>query len=198
MTSKATRRSRQRNRTIALAGGDVTTPPPVQGQRKAENPMAVAITARQRHTGIHDPDDARQPIAGTEVGLCIRYTTTGDDRAALVNTWEAMGAAHRNYRMMFMGQTGNPQGAAIGFIPDRMQTNDSLRVDIRTPEEKVAGAKSAWASWEGRIAKLQAPPLRWALKGALDGFMGEGRLWQDQQPTPLGKTVVMALREVAK
>ena len=201
MTSKAERKRRIRARRaqhITLPGGEAVPAPIVQGQRRPpEDPMRVVTMARQRRTGIEDPQDARQPICGTDMGLCIRHLATGDERARLVNAWAAMSAAHRNYRTLIIGQTGDPQGAAIPMLPDPVETDPSLRIDLRTMAEREEAAKRAWHDWWGRIKALPVPSLSWAISGALDGFMGEGQLWRDQQPTTTGRVAVQALRMIA-
>lgn len=138
--------------------------------------------------------DARQPICGTDMGLCIRHIAKGDERADLVNAWSAISAAHRNYRLLIIGQTGDPQGAAIPMLAEPMETDPSLRVDLRTHEQRIEAAKRAWGEWWAKIKALPVPNLRWAISGALDGFMGDGALWRDQGPTATGSAAVQALR----
>lgn len=202
MTSKAERKRRSRARRaqqITLAGGEAVKAPAVPGQHKPkEDPMSVVTLARQRRTGIEDPRDARQPLCGTDMGLCIRALTTGDERAQLADAWAALSAAHRNYRTLIIGMTGDPQGAAIPMIPEPMETDPSLRVDLRTHDEKLAAAKASWAAWEAKIAALPFPQLRWAINGTLRGFLGDGTLWRDGKPTDTGRTVVAALRAMEK
>jgi len=36
--------------------------------------------------------------------------------------------------------------------------------------------------------------MKWALRGALDGFMGDGSLWRDTLPTASGVAAVRALK----
>lgn len=201
MTSKAQRKRAKRARKITIPGGEAVAAPSFQGNRTdlkpKEDPMTVVTLARQRRTGIADPQDARQPICGTDMGLCIRAMTTGQDRADLANAWAALSAAHRNYRMLIIGQTGDPQGAAIPMLPEPVETDPSLRVDLRTDEQREEAARRAWFDWWGRIKALPVPSLRWAISGALDGFMGDGSLWRDQRPTTTGRVAVQALRMLA-
>jgi hypothetical protein len=198
MTAKAARRRAKRAKSISLPGGEAVAAPIVQGQRPAkDDPMRTVIHARIRRTGIMDPKEAQQPICGDDLSLCIRALTTGDERALLVNTWAALSACHRNYRLLIIGQTGSPQGAAIPMIPEPMETDPSLRVDLRTQEQRVEAAKRAWQAWNGKIRSLPTPPLQWALSGALSGFMGDGALWRDQGPTVTGRVAVQALRMVS-
>jgi hypothetical protein len=128
------------------------------------------------------------------MGLCIHALTKGQDRADLANAWEAISTAHRTYRMLIIGRTGDPQGAAIQMLPEPLETNQSLRIDLRTHEQRVDAAKRQWHEWWNKVKALPVPNLRWAITGALDGFMGEGSLWRDQSPTPTGRVAVQALR----
>ena len=75
-----------------------------------------------------------------------------------------------------------------------METDQSLRVDLRTHDERVRAAKASWAAWEAKIAALPFPQLRWAISGVLRGFMGDGTLWRDAKPTNTGRNVVAALK----
>jgi hypothetical protein len=198
MSSKSARRRAKRAKSISLPGGEAVAAPVVQGQRPPkDDPMRTVIHARIRRTGIMDPAEARQPICGDDMGLCLRALATGDDRALLVNTWAAISAAHRNYRMLIIGKTGDPQGAAIPMIPDPVETDPGLRIDLRTQEARVEAAKRAWEAWSGKILSLPSPNLKWALSGALSGFLGDGALWRDQAPTATGKVAVQALRLLA-
>jgi hypothetical protein len=198
MTSKAERKRRAKRAKITLPGGETAPQRPTGLDRRhtnqAENPMQTVTAARQRRTGIADPQDARQPLCGTDMGLCIRAMTLGDNRAEMTNAWAAISAAHRNYRLLIIGQTGDPQGAAIPMLPEAMETDPSLRIDLRTHEQRVDAAKAAWRAWEAKINALPMPSLKWALRGALDGFLGDGALWRDQAPTQTGRIAVQALR----
>lgn len=156
--------------------------------------MATVTAARQRHSGIADPKDARQPLAGTDMGLCIDRLAAAVERADLADAWAGLSAAHRTYRQLIIGTTGDPQAAAIPMLPEPMQTDQSLRVDLRSEERRIADARRAWAEWQDLITALPVPSLRWAIRGALDGFLGDGTLWRDQAPTTAGKTAVQALR----
>ena len=200
MTSVAEKKRRKRASRINLPGGDYVDQPAQTGRprKTPEDPRKTALEARCRRSGIRDPQDAVDTLCGTDLGLCIRALTKGDERAQLSSAWAALSASHRNYRVLVIGQTGDPKGASIAMTPDAMQTDKSLRVDLRTHDEKVAAAKASWAAWEAKIKALPVPNLRWALRGALDGFMGEGRLWRDQKPTDTGRAAVMALRWVAQ
>jgi hypothetical protein len=71
-----------------------------------------------------------------------------------------------------------------------------LRVDLRTHDERVTAAKSAWAAWESKLAALPLPQMKWAIRGALDGFLGDAVLWRDRSPTQQGKLGVEAMRRI--
>jgi hypothetical protein len=197
MTNKSQRRRAKKSKSITLPGGEAVPMPKGPGRPPKEDPMRTVIHARMRRTGIMDPAEARQPICGDDVGLCIRALTTGDERALLVNTWAAISAANRNYLLLIIGQTGTPQGAAIPMISEPMETDPSLRVDLRTHDARVAAARGAWEAWNGKIRTVLTPNLQRAFSGAIFGLLGDGALWRDQQPTTTGKVVVQALRLLA-
>lgn len=203
MTSKAQRKRRKKAATISMPGGE-SVPQPIEGagrpRKMAEEPRKTALETRLRIRGIPDSPDNRKravaPAFGHDVGLCIDAILMGEDAARAWDTFTHISASYRNYMTLFIGQTGNPQGAAIAMIPDPMETDPSLRIDIRTHDEKVRAAKASWAAWEARLAALPFPQFRWAIEGTLRGFMGEGRLWLDAKPTSTGLTVVAALRAI--
>lgn len=195
MTSKAQRRKRK----ITLPGGQEIDQRPIGRDRshtnQPEDPRKTALQARCRKSGITAPEEAARALLGTEMGLCINATSKGDELADLTEAWQAISASFRNYRLLVIGQTGDPQGAAIGMVPDRMETDQSLRVDLRTHDERVAAAKASWAGWQ---AKIKALPfgVRGILEGVIHGFVGEAVLWRDQAPTEKGRLAVEALRRV--
>ena len=145
-----------------------------------------------------DPDfhplELHTALQNRSVGLCINAIIAGDDATKAWDTFSHISAAYRNYQLLFVGQTGNPKCAAIAMIPEPMETDPSLRVDLRSHDEKVSAAKSSWAAWEKRMNALPFPQMKWALGGALRGFLGDGTLWRDAKPTHTGKTVVAALQ----
>jgi hypothetical protein len=191
MTSKAARRRRAKHSGMTLPGGEVAAQPSSQGARKPkEDPMATVIAARMRRSGITDPAEARQPICGTDMGLCIRALSTGQDRADLENAWAALSAAHRNYMQRDIGLSASPQNAALPIISDRTETDSSLRVDLRTSEERDRAAKQAWVRWQRAIDAISVPNWKWALRGALWGFLGDGCLWRNMAPTTEGIAAV--------
>jgi len=199
MTSKA---ARKRRRKISLPGGQQVDHPPTGRDRRhtnqpAEDARIVAIAARQKVTG-KDAKAATDPLLATDLGKCIDALSLGDDRAQLAEAWAALSAAHRNYRTRIIGQTGTPKGAAIAMIPDKMETDPSLRVDLRTADERDRAAKTAWAAWESKLATLPTPQHKWALRGALGDSLGECVLWRDARPTPKGAVAVDALRRVVE
>lgn len=202
MRTKSAKRARARR--ITLPGGAQIDQKPTGrdrinvGQPKpTEDARRGPLEARLRVAGIPvTPDSLKAAVApsfGHDVGLCINAIIAGDDATKAWDTFSHISAAYRNYQLLFVGQTGNPKCAAIAMIPEPMETDPSLRVDLRSHDEKVSAAKSSWAAWRKRVEALPAPPLRWAIDGALRGFLGEGVLWRNCSPTKLGRTVVSAL-----
>jgi hypothetical protein len=177
---------------ITLPGGKQVPQPTGQGRRtdlepEAPPPIHAARAARCRI-------DSASPLHESDMGRCILALTEGQERADLTDTWGALSAARRNYLARVIGQTGDPQGAAIAMLPDAMETDPSLRVDLRSPSERDDAARRSWADWQARIKALPAPQLIWAIRGALDGFMGDGSLWRDGSPTAYGRSAVHALK----
>lgn len=201
MASKAERKRRKKAAQITMPGG-ATVPQRIEGagrpRKTAEDARRTALQARLRVAGIPDTPEtlkaAVAPAYGHDAGLCINAIAKGDEAARLWDAFCHISASYRNYMALYVGNTGTPQCAAIAMIPEPMETDPGLRVDLRSHDEKVRAAKASWAAWEKRIAALPVPVLRWAINGTLRGFMGDGTLWRDGKPTDTGKAVVAALR----
>lgn len=201
MTSKAERKRRKKAAQITMPGGE-TIPQRIAGpgrpRKCPEDARRAALEARCRVSGFPvTPDTLKAAVApsfGDDVGLCINAILKGDEATKAWDTFTHLCASHRNYQMLYVGQTGSPQCAAIAMIPEPMETDPSLRVDLRTHDEKVQAAKASWAAWEAKIAALQFPQFRMAVNGVLRGFFGDGTLWRDGKPTDTGRTVVAAIR----
>jgi hypothetical protein len=196
MTSKAaTRKIKKNKRLISLACGVVVQPRVTQGLRRDldQSPPPI-MAARARRCDV-DPDSV---LHESDMGRCILALAQGEQRARLAGIWAGISAAHTNYRMRYIGQTGHPKGAASPILPTGMETNQSLHVDLRTPEEKDEAAKRVWADWQARLACLPLPQMRWAVRGALDGFLGDAHLWRDGTPTRYGAVAVHALGMLAR
>lgn len=121
--------------------------PATQGRRtdlKAEDARKAALQARLRTAGIPiTPESLKAAVApdfGHDVGLCIRATIKGDEATQAWDAFSHLSASYRNYMTLFIGQTGNPKCAAIAMIPEPMETDPSLRVDLRTHDERVRAA----------------------------------------------------------
>jgi len=188
-------KKRRKKARITLPGGECAPQRVGQGRRtdidQSPPPIHKARAARCKL-------DKGSPLHESDMGRCILALSEGQERADLAEAWADLSAARRNYLMRIIGQTGDPQGAAIAMIPDKMETDQSLRVDLRTADERDRAAKAAWQAWEARIKALPAPQMIWALKGALYGFMGDATLWRDGLPTVHGVAAVAALRAVGK
>lgn len=197
MTKARTKAARRRKPRITLAGGEsVATPrkglPRLHAQTHDDSPPPI-YAARRRLCDA----DAADVLHESDMGRCILALATGDDLRELRDAWGALCAARANFRTRIVGQTGNPQGAAIAMMSEPTETDPSLRVDLRTAEQRDADARRVWDEWDARICALPTPQHKRAIRGALDGFTGEGRLWRDKLPTPTGLAAVAALRLLA-
>lgn len=181
-------------------GGDVLTPGEAAKEaarlataldlRELED-RAAAVTAIAARVKAKRKRAALDPLLCTPIGMCI---AAAPDRQLLSEIWAALTAAHRTWRERNTGLTGDPKSAAIALQPEPMQTDPGYRVDLRTPEEKDEAARRAWGMWEARIKAIPVPQHRWAVRGALLGFTGDGALWRDRKPTALGLAAVAGLR----
>lgn len=199
--TKAKSKAARRRNKISLAGGQSVEARPTGKDRRhtnqpKEDVRKPVLSKRARDMGISKIDDANDPVLGHDMGKCINAITGGN--AQIIETWEELSASRRNYLSRYIGQTGEPRGATIAMVPGKMETDPSLRIDPRTVEEKAEKAKSSWQAWEARINALPAPQLKGAIRGVLNGFMGEATLWRDQAPTTTGKVAVEALRHLSK
>lgn len=188
------RKSKVRRRAISLAGGETAPQRARQGRRTdlepREDPQRTVMLARKRR-GSPDP---RDELSESEMGLCILALTSGSEREYLREAWAGLSASWRNYCLRYLGVSGTAQAAAITMIPDQVQSDPSLRVDLRTGEQRDEAAKRAWADWHTRITALPTPMHKWAIRGALVGFLGDGSIWRDGAPTAAGRTAVAALK----
>lgn len=201
MQTKSQKRARQRR--ISLAGGQAVDAVAKQGRRRdldrAEDARRGPLEARCRVAGIPiTPDTLRAavaPVFGDDVGLCIQALAP-DQIAPLWDAFCRLVAARRLWRMRHLGLTGDPQNSAIAMIPEPMQTDPSLHVDLRTAEERDAAAETAEAYWRGQLDRITIPQHRMELRSAADGFGGPW--WRDGKPTQAGRWVVEGLRVVCK
>ena len=206
MSSKAAKRRARRRKAavISLPGQEPVQQRPAGRDRThtnqpSEDPRKQALDARCRYAGVTANRDGRRavsdPLCGHDVGLCIRNIIKGRDaQARLWDCWQAMTAVRRLWRMRYLGVTGDPQGSAIAMLPDVLQTDQGLTVDLRTPADRDRAAKRAEAYWYGRVESIPSLTDRMALRSAIDGF--GPALWRDQSPTRFGAQVVRALQSL--
>lgn len=215
MASKAERK--RRKRLVTLPGGEAVPQRAGQGRRvdleRAEDARRAPLEARLRVAGIPATPEALKaavaPVFSDPVGLCIQFMTKAeakdsddgdaeakarDEARGLWETFARIAAARRLYLMRNIGQTGDPQNSAIAMIPEPMQADPGLTVDLRSPEERDAAAKRAEEYWRGKLDAIQVPQWRMALRSAADGFGGPW--WRDGKPTLAGQHVVAGLRVV--
>ena len=198
MSSKAAtlRRKKARKAFPALASIEKKEQHRVGGKfAKDDDPRKTARTARERQLtdakGDMPKGDALNPILGHEIGYVI-HSECGDDQAKrLWDTWQAYCMAERTYRMRILGTTGEPKGASIQMQSEPMQSDQSMRVDVRTDDEKDRQAVTGYMRWQGHLgsmASLYTSALRQAERG-------NGKpLWQDGAATSAGVIALAALQ----
>lgn len=181
--SKAAKRRLKRQ--ITLAGGGVVPQPVTSGRRVDLEPQPpadlVALQARARLTGC-SVEDARDILASEDMGRCIRaLRADAQQRRDLLQEWQGLLTSWWNYARLCLSMTPSPQSSALPMLPEQMQTDPSLRVDLRTPDERAEAARN---SWFARLGALMALPIeeRHALRGHLQGY--GGNLWDADNRTP--------------
>lgn len=186
---------------ITLPGGE-TAPNPRRGTDRrgtqaAERPadaMATALQARARAIGgMGSAEEQRActaPVAGSAEGRCI-LALTGPDWSEPWQTWCAISAARETYEARYLGASASPQGAAVALMPEPMETDPSLRIDIRTAEERDTAAVRAWDAWDAAIRRLPIHQ-RWAVRAAVLRYTAPD-LWRDAIPTPAGRAFAHGL-----
>lgn len=195
MTKARTKAARRRSKRISLPGGSTVPQPATQGRRAdlQEPPAdAIALFARARLTGC-SVEEARDQLAGTDMGRCIMaMRPSAHDRRDLLNVWQGISAAWWNYATRCLGLRPSAQSSSLPMLPEPMQTDPSLRVDLRTPDERDIAARDSWCAWLSDLMRLPADQ-RHALRGHLQGYGAE--VWNPgtRQPTRSGALAVAAL-----
>jgi hypothetical protein len=187
------RESRARKRQITLAGADPVQRKVTHGPRPAEPPAdAVALAYRARFTGC-TVEDARDVLAGEDMGRCIlAMRPNPQDRRDLLTAWQGINSAWHNYRARCLSLPPGPQAAALPMLPEPMQTDQSLRVDLRTGDERDEAARNAWFGWLEQLMALP-PDQRHALRGHLQDYGAPVWDADTHRPTRAGALAVAAL-----
>ena len=163
-----------------------------------EDATRVALTARCHHytakaATIEERDKAKAQHMGCHIGWVMQHEMPRDV-PRLWRTWQAWCQAEISYLTRIIGTTGNPKGASIAAIPDKLETDAGHTVDLRTADERDRDAVRAWMRWRGYLGHLSATEAT-ALHHARreDG----PALWQDRKPTRHGLAALAALDRLA-
>jgi hypothetical protein len=197
MTKARTKAARRRrSNLISLPGGRVIRADATQGRRTDIEPKEpadlVALTSRALRTGC-TVEEARDVLASEDMGRCIRAMRAGTQaRRDLLDVWQALCAAHWNFYTRCLSMKPSAQSSALPMLPEPMQTDPSLRVDIRTGDERDEAARRVWYAWLDRLMKLPADE-RHALRGHLQGYGDEVWNTDAKLPTRAGALAVEAL-----
>ena len=195
--TKARTKAQRRRKGITLPGGKRIPQPATQGRRVDLEPQEpadlIALATRARLTGC-TVEEARDVLASEDMGRCIMaLVTDAQRRRDLLGVWQALNAAWANYAARCLSITPTPQAAALPMLPDPMQTDQSLRIDIRTSEERDEAARRVWFEWIDLLMHRLTAPQRHALRGSLQGYGAE--VWNPdaRKPTKAGHLAVDAL-----
>ena len=196
--TKARTKAQRRRKGITLPGGQNAPQRPTGRDRRHINQPQepadlIALTARARLTGC-TVEAARDVLAGEDIGRCIMALAPSPERRRdLLGVWQSLNAAWANFAARCLSITPTPQAAALPMLPDPMQTDQSLRIDIRTGEEKDEAARRVWYEWIDLLMHRLAAPQRHALRGSLQGYGVEVWSSDKRAPTKAGHLAVEAL-----
>ena len=161
------------------------------------DPRRVALGARCLMFGVPDTKTNRDALSGqhsgSQLGWVMQAICPMDQIPRLWGVWQGFQSAERTYRLRYIGQTGTPQGAAIAMVPDRMETDQSMSVDLRDADQRDREAVSNYMRWRGYIGHLTAPE-QGHLHRLFDGC--GAAIWADG-PTRVGLATLDALKRLA-
>lgn len=165
----------------------------------AGDPRKVALDARCGLQGVEATAKNRAalsaPYSGSDAGRCIGFQNDHGRATALWNVWQGYCQADRTYRVRYIGQSEDPQGAAIAMTPERMETDQSHSVDLRDQDQRDRDAVSSWMRWEGYLMRLDRAQMA-AIKAART--VPADVLWAEARPTKRGEAFIDAINALAR
>lgn len=163
------------------------------------DPRKIALDARCRMFGVDTTKANRDALSGqhngSQLGLVLEYEYANAKHhiPPLWDTWQGFAKAERTYRLRYLGQSGTAKGASIAMVPDRMETDKSPTIDMRTQEQRDREAVANWMRWRGYMDRLDVG-LRTLLHDLEQDR--EGALWANNKPTQRGLMTLAALRRL--
>ncbi len=158
----------------------------------------AALSARCRKLGLMDNKQNRKDVSAQHMsdamGWIMDRECKPDQIRTLSGVWSGMLSAHRTYSLRYLGQSGSPKGATMAMVTEKMETDKSHSVDLRSPEERDRDAVSNWMRWQGYLGCLSARD-RALLADARQ--QAEDTLWQRAKPTGRGLNTLTALKALA-
>ncbi len=186
----------------ALTGFDLAEVPKRQpnGQHrqradKPQDPQKTALGARCRLFGIANTPANRKFLSGQHSGSHLGYVMQANcdpqDIPPLWDTWHGFCSALRTYRIRYIGMSATAKGAALQMMPEPMETDPSLTVDLRDSDERDRDAVNAYMRWKGDLWCLSVRER--SLLSDAESETGKD-LWKDGQATRAGLDTLAALR----
>ena len=165
--------------------------------KSEHDPRKTALDARCRIFGVEPSRANREALtgqhSGSQIGLVIERCGLSNEIPALWRTWQGFCMAMRTYRLRYIGQSGTAKGASIAMVPDRMETDQSHSVDLRSIEERDRDAVSGYMRWHGYLMHLSAYDQR--ILHDLEQDRDEA-IWRRGKPTGRGMDTLEALRRL--
>lgn len=163
-----------------------------------EDEAKVALTARRNQYGQvaaseEERDVAKAQHMGSHIGWLMQFECP-KEAPRLWRVWQAWCQSELNYLTRIIGTTGQPKGASIAAIPDKIETDTGHTVDLRTADERDRDAVRAYMRWRGYLGHLATADVT-ALHQARreDG----PALWRYRRPTRHGLATLEALKRLA-
>ena len=117
--------------------------------RQMGKPATEANLVAARNQALGEP-------AGQAIYLLADNKATKARAAKLWAVYAAWTASCTRYWRLALQMSPHSKCAKIEMAPERMETRDDFTPDLRSEDEKVNAATSAYMSWEGRLGQLSA------------------------------------------
>lgn len=205
--TKAQKLAEKRRRALAAAGLPELAPikrrkdQPREGGRfvkHEDDPRKAVLNSRCIRFGVDPNRHGRGVVSGQhmccDLGFVIESRCGNAEVARLWDVFHRWTRAEVSYRTRYLGQGEAPACAALMMVHDRVETDPSLTVDSRTPDERDRDAINGWMRWQGFLGHLSADQraiLHHARRD--DGPV----LWRDCSATEAGLFALAALRDLA-
>lgn len=132
-------------------------------------------------------------MLGERAGQALHIGCKPEEATDLYEVWVDMTAAEDRYHKS-LGVSIHAKSAKIEMMPERTETRDDDRPDLRSEEERDMAAQAAWRRWDGHLNAIGLGH-RSAIDTARQDF---APLLVDATLSPAGERFIAAMRALAK